>query len=895
MVQDNRAAKNDVFITGIALKSPAPNGELSEYINLPLSLGGAKVSLFGNMSISEGLFQGGLKGFIILNDITGDATRNEALIGGLPKPLSELLKAGSMIKFSFSSSGEGGDPNNVNGLEFYVYNVSIVSNVAPGVIKSGGTSMSFAYRLEFASYEGSALNFQPLNILNDDWVGRIDEFVKIVTAQYMSLAPGETESDWKKLNISNTSQISADKHEIVPTYNGVWFKKNQSLYPWGKEKPIPNLDTLINTCANYAVTAQGFQEDDGVLINRGKPEDNNPSFVFYQSLPQGKWHFLPIGGEQGLITKRYKEGEEGRGRHTYSFTNDETVYKRIEDFRVSSEGDLLDLEQSGAFASQYTLTEPNWKGIYNNIVIDPEADTENCTTTVPAAGSYEASIIGERQNTYYYDFMSISSQLVNENIKYAYDDFFIKDNEGEITSIGPLLGGKLTNGSENPASSGLIETVYGYFDEQYLNKPHPTVNDDYGSPRGQRYMWQTMFDITDLPLYSNEETGEVGIDYVVNTFRKPCKKGKLAYTLLEDLKEQWNRYRYSVCCTSSAPDGFMAMLVGYTAANKLPYDYETDTNRIDPDITPFGLSGATIDNFYRYSFVEVEIWPKALIPQGVSADIFIEGADNTLTYYDYLLSQDINSATGGPHKTYIPGYGGATGITFNYGLGKQTSGEKNYNINQDQEFFVVPVDGGKRGLFTAYNTNELVNNKAFTNTGVNVMGYSYPSGFNLMPIGAMTAGFNPNGSNAIPSTYMGCVVKMDSMREDDLDTIKTEKDFLGNSGSGYTGPAGITGTGCMGVVGLLNKIMGTKNLPNIFGGTTHDITYKEITTDDAGNEVIDTVNVVRDDIDSRPCILDDARPIIEGSEGAPGSLTGITAEPIVFVFSAENDHDGRCT
>ena len=80
MVQDNRATINDVFIGGIALKPPAPNGELSEYINLPLTLGGSEVSLFGNMSISEGLFQGGLKGFIILNDITGDARIKEAVI-----------------------------------------------------------------------------------------------------------------------------------------------------------------------------------------------------------------------------------------------------------------------------------------------------------------------------------------------------------------------------------------------------------------------------------------------------------------------------------------------------------------------------------------------------------------------------------------------------------------------------------------------------------------------------------------------------------------------------------------------------------------------------------------------------------------------------------------------
>jgi hypothetical protein len=200
---------------------------------------------------------------------------------------------------------------------------------------------------------------------------------------------------------------------------------------------------------------------------------------------------------------------------------------------------------------------------------------------------------------------------------------------------------------------------------------------------------------------------------------------------------------------------------------------------------------------------------------------------------------------------------------------------------------VVPIKGGKRGLFTAYNTNELTNNKAFTSAGVNAEGYNYPSGFQLMPVGGMTSGIS-NETTAIPPAFMGSVVRMTSHNEDQLVTLKTKKDVIGSTG-GYTGPGGSTGTSIMKVIYLLNQIMGTKNLPTPFGGSTLDISYTETVTieDDDGNDIqVDQyTEVERDDLEDRPDIADNAAP----------QRKEVEDNPTVYLFSVENDHDGRCS
>jgi hypothetical protein len=143
----------------------------------------------------------------------------------------------------------------------------------------------------------------------------------------------------------------------------------------------------------------------------------------------------------------------------------------------------------------------------------------------------------------------------------------------------------------------------------------------------------------------------------------------------------------------------------------------------------------------------------------------------------------------------------------------------------------------------------------------------------------MTSGTNAGeGTTPIPKTYMGSVVEMSSIQSSDLLEINT------NSTSSiieYEPPDEIEKTGPNAVVGLLNLILGTKNLPTTFGGST-----AELSLIDPDTQQVTTLE--RDDKDTRPDISDNASP------KAKKSVLEET-NPIVYLFTAENDHDGKCS
>mgnify|MGYP003625591303 FL=1 len=895
-------ARNNVVFSEISIKAQGS----SEYINVLQNFQAS--STFGGMSIDEGLFEGGISGFIILNDPNPN---NDS--GSLPS-ITNLAKTGSMIRFSFGTQViESGLKSFLDGLSFYVYNVSIVSDISPGIAKLG-SSQSVTYRLEFASYESTSINYETRE-LEEDYVGTISDFVESLASsdQLGILAPTPEDGITP---IQNTTQVEP---EIVPTYNGLWIKNRQSLYPWGKEKSIPSINTIIRSSLNYAIPALGqIFDDDGELEDRGTAQKINPSYVFYQSMPDGQWHLIPIGGNEAdsLYKKNYIDGNEDAGYHTYRFTMDETVSKRIEMFKLIKSTDLLELQESGAFGSRYNLIEPNYRGLYNGITELDSGEKADEETV------HNDNNIGIQTNTYYHDAMSVATHLKQDYVVYKYEDFNAVDEDDDSDS--PLLGRKLPVGQENPAFSSLTDTVYGYFDSSYLYKPFPTMNDDYATSRGNKYMWQPMFDTCEFPLITDTITGEIGIKDIVD-IRNNNKQCKLAYTVLADLKEQWNRYRYSVCCNSDTGGEFLALLVGATWGGQ-PQEDDEDPEGLDRNIIPYGLSaGNTVGHMFRYSFVEVETWPKALVPEETKADVFIEGAPSTQTYYEYLESIDINPANG-EKKVYIPGNSGddysskdgddkpiANGLTFTFGLNPTSDGEQAYKVNQQQEMFVIPVGGGKRGLFSAYNTIEMTNNKAFTGAGINTKGFNYPSGFNLMEIGGMTAGSNSGeGTTPIPATYMGSIVRMNSINDTDLSEIKTRRSLakLGTKGycedsngnrtdaetevecsntpgnewktyggtDAYTGPDipdSVDGPYCS-VTYLLNEIMGTVNLPTTFAGPPSKLYFPSAD---------DKITIQRSDKNDRP-ITDNA---------APQESAGITGSQTLFIFTAENDHDGKCT
>ena len=155
-----------------------------------------------------------------------------------------------MIRFTFSTSVLGSLDARVEDLEFYVYNVSVVSDLSPG-IATMGSSQAVSYRLEFSSYESSAINYESTEVLTwtNDYVSSISDFVSIITSSTDGpgtalMGPSDEEAEFP-----NTAQIEP---EIFPTFNGMWLKLNQSLYPWGKEKSIPSINTIVQASLNYA-------------------------------------------------------------------------------------------------------------------------------------------------------------------------------------------------------------------------------------------------------------------------------------------------------------------------------------------------------------------------------------------------------------------------------------------------------------------------------------------------------------------------------------------------------------------------------------------------------------------------------------------------------------------
>ena len=861
-------ARNDVIFSEISIK---PTSD-SEYVNILDNFQSS--STFGGMSISEGLFDGGISGFVILNDPNPN---ND--VGGLPS-ISSLAKTGSMIRFSFGTQlNESNVSGSINGLEFYVYNVSIVSDISPGIAKLG-SSQSATYRLEFASYESTSIDYETRE-LTEDYVNTISEFVGSLTRSDETgiLAPTPDEETFP-------ANMTQTEPEIVETYNGLWLKSSQSLYPWGKEKSIPSINTIIRSSLNYAIPTTGKTVGDDEEVESAAPISTNPSYVFYQSLPDGQWHLIPIGGNSSgdtfnsLYKKNYINGEENAGYHTYRFTMNETTTKRIETFKLIKSTDILELQESGAFGSRYNLIEPNYRGLYNGITVDSGDDSDE-------ARVHSDEIIGAKNNTYYHDAMSVATHLKQDHVSYKYEDFNPTDDDEDSDS--PLLGKQIPVGKENPAFASLVDPVYGYFDTSYLYKPFPTINDDYATARGNKYMWQPMFDMCNFPVFTNKKTGEVGIKTIVD-IRNKYKQAKISYAVLSDLKEQWNRYKHSICCTNAGGGDFLALLVGTTWAGT-PGPTGPDASGllpIDRNIVPYGLSaGSTVGNMFRYSFVEVEAWPKVLVNESLYGDengVTLQGSTNDTLYFEYLESIDLNPANG-QKKVYISGNSGddysdggkGNGVTFTFGLNPTSDSEQEFKINQEQEMYVIPVNGGRRGLFTAYNTMELTNNKAFANAGINTKGFNYPSGYSLMPIGGMTAGSSSGeGTTPIPATYMGSIVNMTAVNSEDLNEIVSSEKVEGIT---YEGPDDFDkdrdeGDG---VTYLLNKIMGSKNLPTTFAGPPSVLAYPS--ADEA--EVIQ-----RDDRNTRNDITDNA---------APQPRSGPTDNPVVYMFTAENDHDGKCT
>ena len=526
-----RETPADITINNITIKKPG--GEELPVIPAPTE-GDSMEELFVNLNINEGIFQSGVHGTLKIKE-PGAAGDYFNLLGN------------EKIEISFETPDVS---NSSHELTFCINDVKFLGDETMDALGGPSARAGAGWELNFISCENQFLNWDELDYMEEDFIGRIDELVEDLADKYFN--PGSTDFSFAQEDMV-----------VEETSNYIWLKKNQSMYPWGKDVHPPNLMNLMNNLTENAVT----EDEKGV------------NYVFYADLDG--WHFKSI---RKMIADSEPTwfGLVGGPRQYRICDEDVTEDKwtngdpRIRSHRILGEYDHLKLWQNGAYSSYYELIKPDYS--------DPYFDYIDFTT--------------QHQNP--------EGEKWGERIIVDYDYHRDVEEWGEMSDGGRVEQYKLIpdrfkteididdpKNIDKKSRRKYDETgLYGYFDNPY-NYPNQTPYDHLGSAalegKQGKYndiLWQTMFDQTELE-------GEI-IKKIQKEIKEPARENFGKHLQVMNLKEKFNVYRHSICCDKQSikPLVFFALI--------------HDAKKITDDAR---------GGIYEYSWKEVEMWPKDFVDE----------------------------------------------------------------------------------------------------------------------------------------------------------------------------------------------------------------------------------------------------------------------------------------
>jgi hypothetical protein len=381
----------------------------------------------------------------------------------------------------------------------------------------------------------------------DSWVGQI-------FAKYFP-------EDWER-----------DTAYASDTKNYAWLKHKNLVYPNGRKAD----QTKILNLLNY------FAENANV--------DNNPprtDFFFWKDLTGV--NFLSLGDE--IAASETPEGRYGVYDRD-SIAPDGIV--KIDDISVFNFS-FMDLETSGAFQSYYERVDPNLDQPHFYLM-----DSTN---------SLKTKIINFNFLDYYpgfVDYLDKSTSNTSWDIDQPSDiaNYEIINFGGQEIDISALQGATAVKYTKRIYD----EEKFGYFDHSFNNnyddEPKYFLNtdagikfNDFSSNRTTYKLWQTMFDIDEeSPIDIDDSAKNIGKLFV--TLKKSKRDAANTYFKLRNLKEQWNIFKYVVCCIKKPQKGeFWALLTGYSSVNQSytkAKAYKYDWKEIF--FLPTGITGITLSN-----------------------------------------------------------------------------------------------------------------------------------------------------------------------------------------------------------------------------------------------------------------------------------------------------------
>jgi len=552
--------------------------------------GGIEVLIFESLGIQESITQNGISGVLMFRE-TGQFGDYFNIIGN------------EYVHINFESPGiEKSDHD----LTFCIDNVTFLGDEAIDALDGPSGRAGVGWQVDFISCENFLLNWEELDYMDTDFIGPIagdDGFVNRMATKYFN--PGAHDFSKSKKDM-----------DIEKTYNSVWLKKNQNMYPWGKEVHAPNLGNLMNNLAENSVT-----DDDQMGVN----------YLFYADFDG--WHFKSI---RSMIKESagYFFGMFG-GPREYIITDtdiDEEEWNNHGDPRIishsaGSDYDHLRLWNEGAYSSYYELVRPDYEDPYFDYI---DFTTQHSSPSTMSGLDGTAIGWGARK-IIDYDYHRDADLWGEQNVGGRVEKYKLLHEEvkTEINKKDPNnIDKKSRRKYDESGLYGYFQSPYSYYNEKSLDfLGSSALQGKHGKQND--ILWQTMFDQTDLEMKT--------IKTIQEDIKQPTAKNYQKHIELMNLKEKFNVYRHSICCDKQSVKNFVFLALIYDAKK---------------------VQGDDRGGIYEYSWKEIEMWPTDFVEtiDGGATQVETSGSPLKIVHPKDAMSGEVRSNDWATEEWTNPAY-----------------------------------------------------------------------------------------------------------------------------------------------------------------------------------------------------------------------------------------------
>ena len=677
--------------------------------------------IFDQITITEDMFAESIFGTLVFNDSSY---------------IIDQLNLTSSDKISFTV-----DSNPT--YEFNILDVIIDSNLASKNIHGPAGSVHQVI-IRFSSNEFIYKNFN---------VSLLENFIGKISKNSGAAPPEQTSLDFDSGQLSAAeaqmtglvqklftddmmTKDSGKNLEAHNTYNDVWVKAENFLFPFYKLGNNLRISHLMNYVCEYACS----------LNNK-----NAVNFFFWEDLQS--WNFK-------CIDELLKESDNYKGTYNLGGLagSDNSFLNTVVEMRIISDISPSKLLNGGAIFGEYVRIMPDWGNIYRNF-----SDNATGLTKMQITYNYEE----DSKNWGKISPHSFLSSKTNIEYKKQNDYSFVRTSDYNYGFYSTAY-----NSEKKPWWNFYDFSINKYYgknlgvenSEQIKTKEHliDNIPNSKEVSRTENEYWQSQFDFSELP--------GAFLKKIYKEIKWPLTKNRWNYAEAKKTKTEWGVYKNVVCCDSFSSSNdqtdFYALIY---AADKIyggnSLGFEGVCGATEFNIDPGGI--------YAYSWQQVEFWPKSEVKDILESSFeIIEFEDADSFSFPFVFVSNKKSLKG--NFDYTEGYTGPDNRAYNLSEILNTSIPKSFENKNDKNHTTITTNSGVSMPLHIEDTDR----KSYS---------SYPKKYQMMPVGKFRVidnncpDFSQSGTeiseeqvgkNESGMYYGGRIVHMKVLSSSNLDMIR---------------------------------------------------------------------------------------------------------------------------